>query len=91
MEKRGKWDWEKWEICPKSSHFSMILLLFPINFTHFSYISQNVLLVISHNSPSFSISPQFPQFPSISPHFPPLFHLPHTMKPLRLVGQFGCG
>ena len=44
-------------------------LPFPINFTRFLYISQNVFLAISHNSP-------------ISPHFP---------KPLRLIGQFGCG
>ena len=58
------------------SHFSPVFLLFPINFTQFLYISQNVLLAISHYS----------QFFSISPHFRPVFHFPRLSKPLRLGG-----
>ena len=47
------------------SHFSPIFP-FPNNFTHFFYISQNVFLAISHNSP-------FPPISLISPPFPPIF------------------
>ena len=74
MEKWGKWDWEKWEICPKLSPFSPISLPFPPNFAQFSYTPHNVFWAISHNSPNSPISPHFspfPPFPPISPHFPP--------------------
>ena len=74
MEKWEKWDWEKWEFCPKLSHLSPTFLPFPTNFTHFFYTPHNVFLAISHNSPKIPIppvSPQFPPFPPISPHFPP--------------------
>ena len=75
---------EKMEDCPKLSHFSLIFLMFPINFTPFSYISHNVLLAISHNS-------RFSRFPPISPHSPRFFHFPHFSKPLRLGGKFCWG
>ena len=67
----------KWENCPKLSHFSLILL-FPINFTHFLNISQNVLLAISHVFPFFSIPPSFPPAPPFSPifSFSPFFQAP---------------
>ena len=68
--------------------FPPIFLPFPINFTHFLHISQNVLL-------QFLTIPRFlpfpPHSPLISPHFPPFFHLPHFPKPLWPGGEFGCG
>ena len=57
----------------KLSHFSPIFLLFSINFTHFLYISQNVFLAISDNSP----------FPPISPHFRPFSQAPAARRPTR--------
>ena len=59
MEKWEKWDWEKWEICPKLCHFSPIFFPLPPNFTHFFYTPHNVFLAISHNSP---FPPIFPIF-----------------------------
>ena len=61
------------------SHFPTILLLFPVNFTHFFLISQNVLLAISHSPPFSHIPPHFPPFPTFL-HF---FLFP---KPLWLGG-----
>ena len=58
-----KWDWEKWEICPKLSHFSPIFLPFPTNFTHFFYTPLNLFLAFPTNSPNSPILPHFPIFP----------------------------
>ena len=66
----GTLDGKKWWNCPKLAHFSPISLLFPIDFTHFLYISQNVLLANSHNAPFSSIFPHVPPFPPSFPHFP---------------------
>ena len=61
------------------SQVVLIFLPFRTNFTHFFYISHQVFLAISHNSP-------FPPFSSIFPHFPPFFHFPHFSSSLWLVG-----
>ena len=92
VEKWAKWNRNKWEICPKLSHF--FPLQFPTNFTHLFYISHYVFLAVSHISPCPPLSPQFSPFPPIFPHFLPfssIFLFPHFSLPLRPVGYFGCG
>ena len=69
MEKWGKWHWEKWEDCPKLSHFSPISRVLSISHI-FVHISHNLFLAISHNPPP----PSFPPFPPVFPHFPPWCH-----------------
>ena len=92
MAKWGKWDREKWEVCPKLSHCSPIFLPFPTNFTHFFYTPHTVLLAISQNPNNFPpfppISAHPPPFPPISPSFPlfPFFFTSaHWLIRLRLT------
>ena len=55
------------------------IVLFPISFTQFLYISQHVLLAISYNSPFSPIPPHFSSFARIFPHFSifPIFPSPY--------------
>ena len=53
-----------------------IFLLLPLNPTHFLYISQNVLLAISHISPKCENGTTLDNFPISQPHFPSLAIFP---------------
>ena len=64
MEKWGKRDWGKWEICPKLSHFFQFFC-YVMSISHIFIHSPECILAVSHIPPFFSISPHFHPFPPI--------------------------